>query len=109
MDREQILEAFKSAKLAANEAAEQTKDVGPINMDTVVFKVDGWRRREYRWLQLHSQVSFGEPMKGVFSGYRFAFFQTDSVNANARTAAQSAAEKVLKEAGISATIWYQLD
>lgn len=109
MDIQKWVDALKAANQAAIAAAENKEDGGTCNLDTVIIDFTGWRKPDIAMLKQKSGIDIGDKMEsGIFKGYRFVWTAHEG-QANLRTRMVVAAYNVLHEAGLPATVWYQMD
>lgn len=102
-----LASAINEAQSCANKFID-TNDGGSCNLDTVILDFTGWRKQYIDKLISLTGIDIGERMKGIYSGYRFVFFQT-SGQAACRTKMMEAAKERLSELGYECTMWYHMD
>lgn len=104
---EKLASAIQEAQLYANSFLE-TPDNGSCNLDTVIIDLKGWRKNSVDKLQQLSGISIGDKLTGIYSGYRFLFFDTPG-QAGLRNKMMEAAKKRLCELGFDCSMWYHMD
>ena len=104
---EQIATALKEAQKAANEAS-LPEDGGTCNSDTVIIDFKGWRQKKIDQLMAASGISISDSLSGWHKGYRFISFDI-SGQGNNRCRMVEAAKRKLKDLGIPASVYYQMD
>lgn len=99
--------AIKEATMTCK-AAETKEDGGTANLDSVVIDFTGWRSTSIKKVEQSAGVHIGEKLSGLWKGCCFIDFPVAG-QGNCRTEMVKAAEKKLKEHGIPAMIYYQMD
>lgn len=100
--------AIKEAVVAASGASGK-EDGGTCNMDAVVIDFTGWRQTAIHAVAEKSGVHIGEKLSGwMWKGSRFVDIPTNG-QGNNNTRMVEAAVKKLKEMGLPASAYYQMD
>ena len=100
--------AIKEAITAASNASKK-EDGGTCNLDAVVIDFTGWRQTSIQSLAQKAGVQIGEKLSGwMWKGSCFVNIPTEGQGSN-NTRMVEAAVKKLKELGLPATTYYQMD
>lgn len=100
--------AIKEAITAATNAS-KNEDGGTCNLDSVIIDFTGWRKTAIRALAEKAGVEIGEKLSGwAWKGCCFVNIPTTGQGSN-NTRMVEAAVKKLKEMGLPASTYYQMD
>lgn len=98
-----LLRAMEAAVNKSN-----TPDGGSCCLDTPVLHLVGVPRKVIAEAQALSGIKLGEPMSGFWRGYRFVWTPTEG-QADRRSAMSQAAYESLRNDGLRASHWQQMD
>ena len=112
-DKAALIERYANAIKEANRAAidahiANQEDGGTCNLDTLLIDFSGWRQTDVDKVASFSGCSIGDKMSGWHKGCRFVWTSIHG-QGNGRTRMVEAAYNKLKELGIPASVWYQMD
>lgn len=100
--------AIKEATMAAASAS-ALEDGGTCNLDSVVIDFTGWRQTAIHTLAQKAGVTIGDKLSGwMWKGCCFVNIPTNG-QGNNNTRMVEAAVRKLKELGLPASTYYQMD
>jgi hypothetical protein len=108
---EELIQKYAAAIQEATivcKAAEIKEDGGTANLDSVVIDFTGWRSTSIKRIEQLAGIHIGKKLSGLWKGCCFIDFPVTG-QGYCRTQMVAAAEKKLKEHGIPAMIYYQMD
>lgn len=99
--------AIKEAQIAAN-AVNTGEDGGTCNFDNPVIDFTGWTKKDIEILVSEAGIKIGDKMSGYWRNCRKIYFDLKG-QGNNRARMSTAAYKKLKEFGIPALHYQQMD
>lgn len=106
-EAKKIAEAFKSANSAMMKHKNEP-DNGSCNLDTVLIDFDGKRKPFIDLVSQESGFRLDKITSGFHKGLYFLFLDYNG-QANVRYQMVQTAKDHLKDLGIKASVWYQMD